>query len=316
MFAIAVFFAIVAIVLTSMGTTKIDEGFVGVAILGGAVKDGLLEPGYHFTVPLLQQVQVFPISLQTAMVENVPCGTSSGIVIDFERIEIVFQLRKHHLLETVRNYSTSYMELWIDDLVRHAVNEICSVNSLQDIYIEKFASIDDMIVKSLQQTHVTWAPGISVITARTTKPKIPRSIEKNYEAIEEQRTELLIREQEQKNILKTAETRGRKEINAAEKEASIMKMTTAQNIAEKEAEAEISTINIEIELSRAKAQADAKHERDLQRAEANARKLTPQYLKMKRALAELQGTKMYFGQHVPDKIIDGQSTGLELNELH
>ena len=43
-------------------------------------------------------------------------------------------------------------------------------------------------------------------------------------------------------------------------------------------QAEIMAIDTQMELDRARAKADARHDRRLQRAEANSRKLTPQYV--------------------------------------
>ena len=231
LFLSAAVVALVAAVGVSVaGLTKIDEGFAGVSFFGGAVLDSLAEPGYHVHVPFIFGLEVFPISIQTTLIQNVPCGTSSGIVIDYERVEVVYQVDKRQLIETVRNYSSHYEDLWIHDQVRHTINEICSVNTLQEIYIEKFSMLDELLVESLRATHAIWAPGLNVISARTTKPTIPYSIRRNYEAIEEQRTELLIKDQAQKSVLKKAETEGRALINKAEKEASIATMTKVHHL--------------------------------------------------------------------------------------
>ena len=315
MFVAALVTALVAVAIMVAGIQKVDEGYVGISYFGGAVVDKLFHPGYHIQTPLLTEFFSLPVTIQTTQIDNVPCGTSSGIVIEYERVEVVYQLNRALLLDTVRNYSTHFVKLWIHDLVRHSINEICSVNTMQEIYIEKFSMLDDLLVKSLKKTHAVWAPGLNVITARTTKPTIPEVIRVNYEAIEDQRTQLLVKDQAQKRILKKEETTGLMKISAAEKEASIMKLTSAQRVAERKAQAEIATIDIEMSLDRRKAQVDAKYERDLQRAEANARRLTPQFLKLQRTLAELKDTKMYLGPHVPTHIVEGQSTGLELNQL-
>ncbi len=88
---------------------------------------------YHVQIPLFYNTKSFPVSIQTTVIPDVPCGTSSGIVIDYERVEVVFQAHKHLLVETVRNYSDDFVQLWVHDLVRHAMNEICSVNTLQEV---------------------------------------------------------------------------------------------------------------------------------------------------------------------------------------
>ena len=45
-----------------------------------------------------------------------------------------------------------------------------------------------MLVEALQKDCDKWAPGIEIISIRVTKPVIPQSLMKNYEAIEAQKT--------------------------------------------------------------------------------------------------------------------------------
>ena len=43
--------------------------------------------------PLLTRMHEVQVTLQTDKVERIPCGTSSGVVIYFDRIEVVNRLR-------------------------------------------------------------------------------------------------------------------------------------------------------------------------------------------------------------------------------
>lgn len=54
-----------------------------------------------------------------------------------------------------------------------AINEFCSVHSLQQVYVDKFEQLDDSLMKSLQTVCDQWAPGIEIIAVRVTKPVIP-----------------------------------------------------------------------------------------------------------------------------------------------
>lgn len=116
-------------------------------------------------------------------VNSVPCGTSSGILIHFDLIEVVHRLSRKEALETVRNYTIDYAKLWIDSNVHDIVNTYCSKFNLQQVYIEKFNSIDEVVANSLQQTLKLWTPGIEIIAVRVTKPRIPESIRLNYEKV-------------------------------------------------------------------------------------------------------------------------------------
>ena len=86
------------------------------------------------------------------------------------------------------------------------VNQICSRSTLQEMYITKFESLDETLVAALQRDIDEYAPGIKIIAIRVTKPRIPKSIKENYEAIESERTKLAVAEQTQRLVEKQAET--------------------------------------------------------------------------------------------------------------
>lgn len=68
--------------------------------------------------------------------KNIPCGTSGGIMIYFEKIEVVNRLLKEEAIQTIRNYTIYYDKIWIYDKIHHEINQFCSKHSLQEIYID------------------------------------------------------------------------------------------------------------------------------------------------------------------------------------
>jgi hypothetical protein len=44
------------------------------------------------------------VTLQTDDVRNIPCGTSGGVMIAFEKIEVVNRLKTDFVIPTVREY--------------------------------------------------------------------------------------------------------------------------------------------------------------------------------------------------------------------
>jgi erlin len=45
------------------------------------------------------------------------CGTSGGVVVMFDKIEVVNQLQYDHVWDTVKEYSAEYDSLWIFEKV-------------------------------------------------------------------------------------------------------------------------------------------------------------------------------------------------------
>ena len=49
---------------------------------------------------------------------NIKCGTSSGVMISFEKIEVVNRLTKELAYETIKNYTIEYDKTWIFDKIQ------------------------------------------------------------------------------------------------------------------------------------------------------------------------------------------------------
>ena len=60
----------------------------------------------------------FQTTLQTDEVKNVPCGTSGGVMIYFDRIEVVNVLQNTAVFDIVKNYTADYDKPLIFDKVR------------------------------------------------------------------------------------------------------------------------------------------------------------------------------------------------------
>ncbi|CAL8237803.1 unnamed protein product, partial [Boreogadus saida] len=68
---------------------KIEEGHTGVYYRGGALLTSTSGPGFHLMLPFITSYKPVQTTLQTDEVKNVPCGTSGGVMIYFDRIEVV-----------------------------------------------------------------------------------------------------------------------------------------------------------------------------------------------------------------------------------
>ena len=195
-------------------------------------------PGFHMMIPFLTSVRNVQTTLQTDEVKNVPCGTSGGVMIYFDRIEVVNVLQPTAVYDIVKNYTADYDKPLIFDKVcfgvfiikvsycfplqvHHELNQFCSGHNLQEVYIGLFDQIDENLKNALQSDLTEMAPGLKVHAVRVTKPKIPEAIRKNYELMESEKTKLLISTQRQKVIEKDAETERKKAVIEAEKEAQV-----------------------------------------------------------------------------------------------
>ncbi|KAJ8406728.1 hypothetical protein AAFF_G00296440 [Aldrovandia affinis] len=286
---------------------KIEEGHLAVYYRGGALLTSPNGPGYHIMLPFITTYRSVQTTLQTDEIKNVPCGTSGGVMIYFDRIEVVNMLVPLAVIEIVKNYTADYDKTLIFNKIHHELNQFCSVHTLQEVYIELFDIIDENLKIALQKDLNVMAPGLTIQAVRVTKPKIPESIRRNFEFMEAEKTRLLITSQTQRVVEKEAETERKKAIIEAQKIAQVAEIHYKQKVMEKETEKKISEIEDVAFLAREKARADAEYYTAEKLAEANKMKLTPEYLELMRFQAIAANSKIYFGQDIPNMFVENSA---------
>ncbi|KAK1333549.1 hypothetical protein QTO34_005934 [Cnephaeus nilssonii] len=318
---------------------KIEEGHLAVYYRGGALLTTPSGPGYHIMLPFITTFRSVQTTLQTDEVKNVPCGTSGGVMIYIDRIEVVNMLAPYAVFDIVRNYTADYDKTLIFNKIHHELNQFCSAHTLQEVYIELFDQIDENLKQALQKDLNVMAPGLTIQAVRVTKPKIPEAIRRNFELMEAEKTKLLIATQKQKVVEKEAETERKKAIIEAEKIAQVAKIWFQQKVMEKETEKRISeiegtsrkkealTILICLSapgvglcdaafLAREKAKADAEYYAAHKYATSNkcpdasapvcphTAQIDPEYLELRRYQAIASNSKIYFGSNIPSMFVD------------
>jgi len=175
------------------------------------------------------------------------------------------------------------------------------------MYISQFDSLDETLRDNLQRDIDVYAPGITIIAIRVTKPTIPAAIRQNYEAMEGERTKLMVAEQTQKLVEKQAETERKRAIIEAQKQADVDAVRLERELKVKQNEKAIEAIANEMEAARARVQADAALYRASKEAEANRARLTPEFLQLEAVRALSNNTKVFWGDKLPSLYADGAS---------
>ncbi|KAI9535254.1 Erlin-1 [Dissostichus eleginoides] len=284
---------------------KIEEGHLAVYYRGGALLTTPNGPGYHIMMPFITTFRSVQTTLQTDEIKNVPCGTSGGVMIYFDRIEVVNMLVPSAVVEIVRNYTADYDKTLIFNKIHHELNQFCSVHTLQEVYIELFDIIDENLKVALQKELTVMGPGLTIQAVRVTKPKIPESIRRNFELMEAEKTRLMITAQTQRVVEKEAETERKRAIIEAQKVALVAEIQFQQKVMEKETEKKISEIEDSAFLARERARADAEYYTAAKFAESNRVKLTPEYLELMKYQSIATNSKIYFGQDIPNMFVEG-----------
>ncbi|KAI9111334.1 hypothetical protein K1719_017024 [Acacia pycnantha] len=153
---------------------QVPEGHVGVYRKGG----------FQVKMPFITQYDPIQVTLHTELVPDISCVTKGGIKISFKNIQVVHQLQKEYVYETLLNYGVQYKKTWIHDKIHHHIIQFCTSHSFQEIGEE--------MKEALQVDCTRYAPGIEIIGVHVTKLDIPDSISRNFEQLEDERIKVLI----------------------------------------------------------------------------------------------------------------------------
>lgn len=264
----------------------------------------ITSPGFHLKIPFLDHVENVQITVQTDKVTDIPCGTSGGVLIWIDRVEVVNKLKEEHVYGTIKNYSIHYDKIWIYDKIHHEINQFCSSHSLHEVYIEKFHTVDDRLQAALQESCNIWAPGIDIIAIRITKPRIPDSILRNFESMEAEKTKWFVAVETQRVAEKEAETDKKKATIEAEKKAAVSKILMEQQIMEKESMKQMRKLEDEAMLNHERTITDAEFYKIEKAADANRALFTPEFLKLETIRSIGNNTKVYFGPSLQNMVVD------------
>ena len=298
MFVAGILAAAAAVIFASVHI--IEEGRDGVYYRNGALLNKTSQPGIHFKIPLITTHAEVLHTVQTDSVTNVPCGTASGVLINFEKIEVVNRLDRRQLLNTIRNYTINYDKTWIYDKIHHEVNQFCSKNTLQEVYITKFDTLDDHLADQLRVDLRKWAPGIEIISVRVTKPVVPAHILQKFEEVEAEATNLQIATNKQLVDQKQAETKEMQATIHARQLSKVAAIENEQAIQKKQSEYTIQ----EIENLRQMSIADTRFYENQKQAEGNKILLTEEFLRYEQVKALGSISKIYFGESIPDVLVE------------
>ena len=71
---------------------------------GGALLSAVTEPGMHTQIPVITKYAEVQVTVQTDAVAGIPCGTSGGTMISFDKVEVVNRLKHDLVYATIKNY--------------------------------------------------------------------------------------------------------------------------------------------------------------------------------------------------------------------
>lgn len=278
--------------------TSIPSGYVGVYKTWQRydVEAGVIYPSLVCYNPAWTSVVHVETRPQTDIVQNIKCGSSDGVILEIDKIEVGNQLSSASVIETITRYGEQYDKFLVMDSVVHKLTEHCSKLTAQALVIDQFDKIDDVLRAELQKVNDEYSSGITIRFVRLTKPRFPPEMQKHFMDLANEKTHKKVLEQK----MESERVKKATEMLMAQKDNEVkMAAVEHQNrvmIAQVQARQQEQRINNAIIIETAKANA----EKIMLEAQAlRAMYDIPGYTDVKIADALSANQKIYYGEKLP-----------------
>jgi regulator of protease activity HflC (stomatin/prohibitin superfamily) len=280
----------------AIGWRNIETGFVGVKYVWNEITPPLLEPGFNAYNKITTDIVEIETRPQTDEVLDVPCGTNDGVQVIIRKIEVGNQLDKQHVLKIVSQYGPNYDKYLVTDLVKAQITVICSKMSAQQVAIDQFDTIDDLLVKFIQDENDKKETGLKIHFVRLTRPELPKQLNDNYLALAQEKTLKKVLEEKKARIRTEKESEqiiADKDNEIKFRNNEMQNKILVQNMVAKQEEQKINSAII-IEAAKANA------EKIMLEAKAlSAMYNIPGYKEVEQAKALSVNQKIYYGEKLP-----------------
>ncbi len=280
----------------AFGWRNIETGFVGVKYVWNEITPPLLEPGFNAYNKVTTTIVEIETRPQTDEVLDVPCGTNDGVQVIIRKIEVGNQLDKQHVLKVVSQYGPDYDKYLVTDLVKAQITVICSKMSAQQVAIDQFDTIDDLLVKFIQDENDKKETGLKIHFVRLTRPELPKALNDNYLALAQEKTLKKVLEEKKARIRTEKESEqivADKDNEMKFRNNEMQNKILVQNMLAKQEEQKINSAII-IEAAKANA------EKIMLEAKALAAMYgIPGYKEVEQAKALAVNQKIYYGEKLP-----------------
>tara|TARA_Y100000748_G_scaffold303623_3_gene309393 strand:- start:106 stop:1071 length:966 start_codon:yes stop_codon:yes gene_type:complete len=278
------------------GLHKCEQGTRCVYKRGGIWKDNIGGGGWNYQEPYLTSVHSVKVVWDHDKVPDVACISNQGSIMHFD-VYVINKLKnsKECILKVIREHGLDYDKPLIFDVVPTETAQFCKDYTIDELYIQKFDSYDEMLENKLKDNIKQYGLSecIEISKVLLKDRKVSAKMQHQYEI-----TEVKKKEQEHARVLvEKQKIEQEAMIEKARREKEQEKMETdykiKMNIATAESEAKIAKIASEADYLKKIKHAEALAKAAELEAAANKKKLTPEYLELQRSQAYYHNSKIH-----------------------
>jgi regulator of protease activity HflC (stomatin/prohibitin superfamily) len=293
---VVILIVIIISVLLGSSAHKIMQGTVGVYFVGGALKDKVTQPGIHFCMPFITDIERIQIRPRTDTLPPITTVTKDGIQNKFHDVQVISDVKSSTVVPLIKKYGMEFHETLVYDRIYEEIRIFCAGHTIDEVYNTMFLDIVETVRRNVEQTIKELGEnGITIYHLTIPKPDIPPDIAANYKEVKVQWTQQLVAIQQQKTEKIKKDTETIKAVADAERQKQVLEIDIQKDILQKEGEKTLSTLENEILKDRKKSAADVENYAKTQLAQANERLFNNTgYIQLEMAKALSQNTKFFF----------------------
>jgi regulator of protease activity HflC (stomatin/prohibitin superfamily) len=293
--------------------TTVPEGYIGIYRIMGQIDNQIISK-LSFYLPIYSDITLVKYIQDTDHVTNVKCVSKEGVDINIPDIEIANKIDKNKIIEMVKQYGLDYDTKLVVKPLAQYMRELCASRTVDQIEIEDFHKLDDLLQTEIQRQVNSIDSGITIDYVRVTSVVVPPQIkDKRLKLAEEKANKILAEEaMKRKEVEKATEALVAKRDNDIKMENTRMENERLMQHAEAErkrkgienaiileaTQTNVQKIKLEAIANAEKMELEAKGLRELF--------AIPEYANVKKFEAISDKTEMvYWGNQLPTNVFMG-----------
>ena len=120
-------------VMLGCSAHKIMQGTVGIYFVGGALKDSYTQPGIHFCMPFITNIERVQIRPRTDRLPAITTITKDGIANTFHDVQVISDVQADRVVPLVKKYGLEFHETLVFDRIYEEIR--IGISRCMSIYL-------------------------------------------------------------------------------------------------------------------------------------------------------------------------------------
>lgn len=192
---IGIIILLIALQLATAFWITIPEGHIGVKKHLGKIQNETVD-GIIIYIPGVQTIEAIKYIQDHDEVNGLRCVSGEGVDVVINSIQIANRIEVNKVIETTKAYGTiGYDKALVVDPLAQKMRELCAERTVDEIEIQDFHLLDDLLKSEIQAQNDKLNTGITIDWVRITGITIPTKLKEKRVQLAEEKANAKIAEE-------------------------------------------------------------------------------------------------------------------------